>query len=370
MQRLVILFSSEQSAAHLVAGVPAAARVLHAVSMAEEQTANHPCILALPGGKIENQFCHAEIARLAPEILFEIVDSNSFEPGEKALLIDGVSLPDAALLAAAMEGDVAEHAALPGTLGNWKRNCACLTEIEQYRRLDAAGWDMLRATVKPGDGIVSRHINRPISLRMSRFLLRFGGMRPIHATLAAAACGIAMAWSLFFGGAAGVVAGGLLFQAASIIDGVDGEMARATFRSSNAGATLDSVIDSLTNLLFFAGLTFNVWQQGAAYAGVAGIAGFSSFAIGLALLGRHGYQTSRSINFEAVKHYFRGRPKRTTQSLIWLTTRDFFCAASCVFAVVGLATPLLYLFSAIALIWLAVVVVVLIKVRDRNPDSL
>jgi hypothetical protein len=56
--------------------------------------------------------------------------------------------------------------------------------------------------------------------------------------------------------------------------------------------------------------------------------------------------------------------------LIWLTTRDFFCAASCVFAVVGLATPLLYLFSAIALIWLAVVVVVLIKVRDRNPDSL
>jgi 1L-myo-inositol 1-phosphate cytidylyltransferase / CDP-L-myo-inositol myo-inositolphosphotransferase len=370
MQGLVVLFSSEQSAAHLVAGVPAVARVLHAVAMAGEQTTNHPCALALPGGKIASQLCHAEIARLAPEILFEIVDSNSFEPGEKALLIDGVSLPDAALLASAIGGHAIGQSAFPDTVALWRAEHASQRETDREKALDAAGWDMLRATVKPGDGIVSRHINRPVSLRMSRFLLRFGGMRPIHATLAAAACGIAMAWSLFFGGASGVVAGGLLFQAASIIDGVDGEMARATFRSSNAGATLDSVIDSLTNLLFFAGLTFNVWQQGAAYAGVAGIAGFSSFAIGLALLGQHGYRTSGSINFEAVKHYFRGRPKRTTQSLIWLTTRDFFCAASCVFAVIGLATPLLYLFSAIALIWLAVVVVVLIKVRDRNPDSL
>ena len=68
-----------------------------------------------------------------------------------------------------------------------------------------------------------------------------------------------MATMLFVpGGEAGLVLGGLLFHAASVLDGVDGEMARATLRTSPSGATLDSAVDLATNFLFLAGITVHL----------------------------------------------------------------------------------------------------------------
>ena len=64
---------------------------------------------------------------------------------------------------------------------------------------------------------------------------------------------LAMLPVLLLGGETGLILGGILFQAASVLDGVDGEMARATFRTSPSGATLDSAVDIATNLLFVAG---------------------------------------------------------------------------------------------------------------------
>jgi 1L-myo-inositol 1-phosphate cytidylyltransferase / CDP-L-myo-inositol myo-inositolphosphotransferase len=370
VRELIILFASQQSAAQLVAGVPAAARVLRAVSIAASTIMpNTKCRVALPGGVITSQVYHSEVARLAPELVVEIVDSDALDVSESSVLVDGEYLPDAALLANALNRKAQKHRAFPDSLGNWRARVSQQSETERSNRHNAAGWDIIRATVKAGDGIVSRHINRPISTRMTRFLLRFGWMQPIHATLAAAVVGLAMAWCLFFGGSTGLMVGAVLFQAASVIDGVDGEMARATFRSSDKGATLDSIIDGVTNLLFFAGLPFNLSQQGVAYADIAGVLGFSSLAIGLILLGRHAHKTSGSIHFEAVKLYFRGRSLNSTQALIWLTTRDFFVAISCVMAIAGLAAPLLYLFTAIAVMWLLVVIVVLALIQTEKSES-
>ena len=74
------------------------------------------------------------------------------------------------------------------------------------------------------------------------------------------------------GGEAGLIAGAILFQAASILDGVDGEMARATWRSSPAGATLDSVVDIATNLLFVSALTVNLaLRDGGAIGWIGGL---------------------------------------------------------------------------------------------------
>jgi len=48
--------------------------------------------------------------------------------------------------------------------------------------------------------------------------------------------------------------GALLFQAASMFDGVDGEIARATYRTSRSGAALDSAIDAATNFAAMLGI--------------------------------------------------------------------------------------------------------------------
>jgi CDP-L-myo-inositol myo-inositolphosphotransferase len=55
----------------------------------------------------------------------------------------------------------------------------------------------------------------------------------------------------------GLIAGGLLFMPL-VFDGVDGEIARATFRSSPAGAALDTGVDMATNLAFMLGVTINL----------------------------------------------------------------------------------------------------------------
>ena len=65
-------------------------------------------------------------------------------------------------------------------------------------------------------------------------------------------------WGVLEGGKTGLILGGILFQAASVIDGVDGEMARATFRATDFGKTLDSAVDMATNFLFVSALTLHL----------------------------------------------------------------------------------------------------------------
>src|SRR5204863_5040511 len=91
---------------------------------------------------------------------------------------------------------------------------------------------------KPQDGFVSRFLNRPISRRITRFLLKF----PIHPS----------AWTIsifvlpliacvFFvrGDYVSVVIGAAIFQAFSTLDGCDGEVASAKQLESQFGERLD-----------------------------------------------------------------------------------------------------------------------------------
>src|ERR1044072_4628274 len=119
----------------------------------------------------------------------------------------------------------------------------------------AATRTILRGTAKSSDGLVSRWLNRPVSQFISSFLLQTPGVRPWHASVGAAVTGLLMAVALLFGGRTGLIAGGVLFHAASVIDGVDGEIARAAHRSTRSGAILDTTIDMITNLAFFLCIT-------------------------------------------------------------------------------------------------------------------
>ena len=213
---------------------------------------------------------------------------------------------------------------------------------------------VIMATGKPGDGIVSRHLNRPISQALTRLCLHWPGMRPGHATAAAAILGFAMLLSLLLGGKVGAVAGAVLFQLASIVDGVDGEVARATHRSSARGAMMDSVVDALTNIGFIAGLSWNLYARGQAQAALAGSAGFVILAAGKAILAFQARRSGGDFTFDSLKHRMRERPTRFKQWLIWLTMRDFYALAACILVIVGAAGLLLHAFAVIAAGWFTV----------------
>ena len=111
------------------------------------------------------------------------------------------------------------------------------------------------AARKPLDGPVSRLVNRRLSGPISLVLLR-AGVSPGAATVATFLFALAAAAVLALGVVwpAALVLGGILVQLASILDGVDGEIARASLRSSPFGGFLDSVLDRAADAAVLAAL--------------------------------------------------------------------------------------------------------------------
>ncbi|NUQ77019.1 MAG: CDP-alcohol phosphatidyltransferase family protein [Polyangiaceae bacterium] len=112
---------------------------------------------------------------------------------------------------------------------------------------------LFEACRKPVDGIVARHINRHISIFISKRIVNTS-ITPNMMSVLTFLLGIAGAVSVAFGGYFPFLLGAFLFQWNSILDGVDGELARVRFQHSTLGQWLDTVSDDASNLLFFVGL--------------------------------------------------------------------------------------------------------------------
>src|SRR5437762_13115879 len=102
---------------------------------------------------------------------------------------------------------------------------------------------------KPQDGFVSRFLNRPISRRITSVLLKF----PIHpSTWTISICVLPLIASVFLvrGDYVSIVIGAAIFQVFSILDGCDGEIARAKNLESKLGERLDYFCDFMASLLY------------------------------------------------------------------------------------------------------------------------
>ncbi len=103
------------------------------------------------------------------------------------------------------------------------------------------------------DGIISRKINRKISTRMARVILRFkGDISPNKLTIVSTLTGIASGLAFALGSP---LAGGILAQLANIMDGLDGDVARMTGRTSSLGSFLDAVTDRVADASIVIGAT-------------------------------------------------------------------------------------------------------------------
>lgn len=325
-------FASAMNADRLVAGVPAAARLARVL---RSVAGDAPLVLLLPEGSALAPRTMAEIARLAPGMAVEVRTS------AEGMVIPGEALPDAEALAAVLM----QATPVPAP------------PADPLAALDAAGRAILRATSKASDGIVSRRLNRPLSRAVSGLLLRLGGVRPGHATVLTALAALAMlACLIAVPSPAGLAAGAVLFQIASVIDGVDGEIARATFRSSRAGASLDSLVDALTNLAFLggAGASFVMQGEGTAALVAAGACGVQ--AIGLAFLGSAAWRREGVLHFEGAKRARLAQQEQRRTLLDDIVGRDFYCFAFMLAALGGVLGIALGVFLAASLVWLAVVI--------------
>ncbi|MBW2526237.1 MAG: CDP-alcohol phosphatidyltransferase family protein [Deltaproteobacteria bacterium] len=112
---------------------------------------------------------------------------------------------------------------------------------------------LFEACRKSVDGAVSRHINRHVSLFLSKRLVHTP-LSPNGATIITFLVGVVAAWFVAQGGYLNTVIGATLFQLNSILDGVDGELARVRFQQSKLGQWLDTIGDDAALLLFYAAL--------------------------------------------------------------------------------------------------------------------
>ena len=113
---------------------------------------------------------------------------------------------------------------------------------------------LLRALVKAADGVISRHVNRKISLFLSRRLSRTSVL-PNHVTAAVFLVGVASGPLAFFlGGYAGFALGALCYYVSAILDGCDGEISRLKYQGSPLGAWLDTVVDDTVCLSYLLGM--------------------------------------------------------------------------------------------------------------------
>jgi phosphatidylglycerophosphate synthase len=232
-----------------------------------------------------------------------------------------------------------------------------------------SGWQIVRATGKPGDGLVSRWLNRPVSQRISWALLHIPALRPIHVTIVNALLAPLMLGVLALGGHGGLIAGGILFHLASVLDGVDGEIARATFRTTTRGATIDSAVDMATNFTFLLGFTINLWQRDGAAIGLLGLWSIAAMLIGNYLIARRARAGGAPLGYDLLKR--SGRIRGPVDLIYWivqtLSSRDCFAFLFMALILVGIEWVALFIFAGVAAIWLPYVLITLLP-RPHAPS--
>ncbi len=150
--------------------------------------------------------------------------------------------------------------------------------MDTEEALQAARRRLLRPLSKgTADGFVSAWLNRPISRRITERLAATP-LTPDHVSF--------LAFLLCLGGAVllmreeyvWVLAGGLLVQLASIVDGCDGELARLKHRASARGAWLDTMLDRYADSAVALAITYAFSQRHPGIwpwtAGMGALAGF------------------------------------------------------------------------------------------------
>jgi phosphatidylglycerophosphate synthase len=123
-------------------------------------------------------------------------------------------------------------------------------EASRRKAEDAIFAELLRGDL----GLVARWLNKPLSFRITRYLLCRLPVTPNQVTVGAGLVGLVGCALIATGRYAAVVAGFALAHAQSVLDGCDGELARVRFQQSAIGEWLDTLTDDALNLALITAL--------------------------------------------------------------------------------------------------------------------
>ena len=259
--------------------------------------------------------------------------------------------------------------AWPRLFEQFERTCrsATRTEEEHWRFLArpseiiASEKQLLRHSGKSQDGIVSKFLNRPISRAITRLLLKLPITPNAWTLLTFALAPVAFVF-LVRGDYTGFLAGTALFQLINILDGCDGEIARAKYLDSERGQRLDAFCDFVANLIFVLCLGIGLFRQPSVSANIRfvylleGLITFGIMAGGLGrflmpLLARDtGPAVSRRQEDLNLAERFFGRA--LTAFIHQITQRDVIYFLFLFLAIAGRASWILHIFFAFSVITL------------------
>ena len=225
---------------------------------------------------------------------------------------------------------------------------------------------------KPQDGFVSRFLNRPISRQITRFLLKFS-IRPNAWTISIFALPLIACLFLVRGGYVSLVIGAVIFQVFSILDGCDGEIARAKNLESKLGERLDYFCDFTASLLYVLALGVGLHRSS------EGILCAVLITANELLLraGRSKISVPSSEwheSFYARHHGMIGHSgllnfgERFVWWLFQLTKRDMAVFVFVILALLGLADWILHLWTIVAGASLVLNAIAIIRTWSRRGD--
>ncbi len=161
---------------------------------------------------------------------FFVLDPTIFDVAEK--LIDRQEIP---------LSEVVKEARLPVTFVDGK----LWMDVDTREDVRKANKALVKAAIKSsGDGFISRHFNRKISTTLSAMLVN--RVNPAQMTVVSFLAGILSSLLIFLS----IPIAGVVYQISSILDGCDGEIARASLSTSKKGGYIDSILDRFVDFLF------------------------------------------------------------------------------------------------------------------------
>jgi CDP-L-myo-inositol myo-inositolphosphotransferase len=225
---------------------------------------------------------------------------------------------------------------------------------------------------KPQDGFVSRFLNRPISRRITHFLLRF----PIHPnawTISIFVLPPVASLFLARGDYVSLVIGAAIFQAFSILDGCDGEIARAKNLESKFGERLDYFCDFVASLLYVLALGVGLHRSNEGILCAVLItanelflrAGKSKMAVAWSTSHESFYARHRGM----IKHSgLHNLGERFVWWLFQFTKRDMAVFVFLILALLGLADWILHLWTIVAGLSLVLSAIAAIRAGNGAGD--
>ena len=110
------------------------------------------------------------------------------------------------------------------------------------------------------DSFLSRYVNRPISQLVSPALARTRITANMISILNAL-LGLAGAWLIFRGGYVSQAVGSALFVLCTIVDGLDGEVARLKLQETDSGQILDVTCDNIVHVSVFVAIGIALYHE-------------------------------------------------------------------------------------------------------------